>query len=300
MLPTFGDTATPDALRRLATVAEAGGYDALWAGDHITFPASIPNTYPFSPDGTPPRVFSPESNVYDVFTVLAHLAAITDTVTLGSNVCIVPYRHPVVLAKTLGTLDMIADNRLEFGVGVGWLDTEFDVLDVPFEERGSRTDEFLDLFTRICDDGTLAYDGPHHSFQETGFYPLPPDQPPIWIGGGSDTAFRRVGRHGDGWTTLWKRPDEIASARNRLLEYWRSNDRDGDPGIAVWRPIHIASDTDHDTSRPLIGDPTKVQADVAEYADAGVTRLVIDFYADTRSGQEEQLDRFADHVINSV
>jgi len=298
LLPTMGHHASPRAIRRLATTAEECGFDAVWAGDHITFPADIPDEYPFSPSGESP--FHISQDAYDVFTVLSYLAGITNTVDIGSNTCIVPYRHPVALARNALSVEALSDGRFDFGVGSGWLRTEFEVLDVPFEERGSRTDEFLSLFDRIRKAGELSFDGPHHSFQETGFRPTPePGRPKIWIGGRSGAAFRRVGQFGDGWTIFWDRPADIAAARERILDAWTDFDREGEPEIALTRAIHVGSDHDLDASRPLIGDSATVAADIESYLDAGVTRIVIDFYTTDIEAQLEQVRRFAD-VIDTV
>lgn len=297
MLSSFGDHASPALFRRVATAAEDAGLDAVWAGDHLTFPADIPDNYPFSRDGTPPPGFNAHTNAYEVFCVLSHLAGLTSNVTLGTNVTIVPYRHPVVLTKLALTLDVLSGGRFEFGVGVGWMETEFEVLDVPYAERGSRTDEFLDVFAAVCRDGVVSYEGPHHAFQETGFFPVPDEKPDIWVGGTSGAAFRRVAEYGDGWSIVWHRPGEVAADRERIMEAWRDFDRDGEPDIALMRPVHIGTDTDRDPSRPLVGEAEKVVADLEAYADAGVTRVIMDFFTTEIDGQIEQIHRLADEVV---
>lgn len=298
MLSTFGEHASPEAFRRIATTAEEVGFDAVWAGDHVSFPEEIPDTYPFSPSGEPP--FHVSQDTYDVFGVLAHLASITDAIDLGTNTCIVPYRHPVVLARNALTVEALSDGRLDFGVAPGWMETEFEVLDVPFEERGGRTDEFLELFTSACEEGELAFDGPYHSFQKTGFHPVPDEgRPKIWVGGRSGAAFRRVGQFGDGWTIFWDRPNDVASARSRIANAWSDFERDGDPEIAVVRATEVGSDPSRDPSKPLVGEAEAVAADVEEYVEAGTTRIVIDFYTTDVDEQVEQVRRFADGVIDA-
>jgi len=175
----------------------------------------VPDEYPFSPTGDAP--VSVSDSIHNAFLALADLCRATRDIALGTNVYVVPYRHPVVLARQVLTLVALADGRFEFGVGAGWLRTEFEVLDVPFEERGSRTDEFLRLFERICEEGELRFDGPHHSFQRTGFRPVPKERPRVWVGGHSGAAFRRTAEFGDGRTILWLRPAEVRAARERLL-----------------------------------------------------------------------------------
>jgi probable F420-dependent oxidoreductase len=298
MLPPFGEYATPSAFRRLATTAEAAGFDAVWFADHITFPEEIPQEYPFTSDGQPP--FGSTDNAYDLFQVLAHLAAITDTVTLGSNVCIAPYRHPVTLAKHALTIDSLSDGRFELGVAAGWMKTEFEVLDVPFEERGSRLDEFLELFGRVCESGELSFDGEHHQFQRTGFHPRPADgAPPVWIGGDSPAAYRRVAEYGDGWTILWKRPEAIRETKERMLKAWNAYDRSGEPDIALMRPIHVGTESDRDASRPLVGTADDVISDIEQYAEVGTTNVVMDFFTREIDEQAEQLERFGKEVLPS-
>jgi probable F420-dependent oxidoreductase len=298
MLSTFGDHASPEAFRRVATAAEGAGFDSVWAGDHVSLPAEIPDEYPFSPSGESP--FHVSQDTYDVFGVLSHLAAVTDTVDLGTNTCIVPYRHPVVLARNALTVEALSDGRFDFGVAPGWMETEFEVLDVPFEERGSRTDEFLEMFTRACEEGEISFDGPHHSFQETGFHPTPDDDgPTIWLGGKSGAAFRRTAQFGDGWTIFWDRPDAIAAGRERLMNAWTDFEREGDPEVAVIRATEVGDDTERDPEKPLVGEPEKIVEDIEAYADAGTTRVVIDFYTTDIDEQIEQVERFGDGVVDA-
>ncbi|MFC7157116.1 TIGR03619 family F420-dependent LLM class oxidoreductase [Halomarina halobia] len=296
MLSTFGDHAYPAAFRRVAATAEREGFDAVWAGDHVSFPAAIPDDYPFSRSGESP--FHVGLDTYDVFGVLSHLAAVTDEIDLGTNTCIVPYRHPVVLARNALTLEQLSDGRFDFGVAPGWLRTEFEVLDVPFEERGSRTDEFLRLLDRVREEGEVSFDGPHHSFRTTGFHPVPESgRPKVWIGGKSGAAFRRVAEFGDGWTIFWDHPDDIAASRERILNAWRDYDRTGEPEIAVVRAVHVGADAERDTL--LTGPADDVVADVEAYVDAGVTRVVLDFYTTDIDEQVEQVERFAREVTPS-
>jgi len=296
MLPRFGDYATPSAIREAAVTVEAQGFDAAWFADHVTFPSEVDVDYPFSSRGESP--FESTDNAYDVFQVLAHIAGITDSVALGSNVCIAGYRHPVTLTKHALTLDTLSEGRFEFGIGAGWLKEEFEVLEVPFAERGSRFDELLDIYSRACEDGEFAFEGPHHQFQSTGFYPRPVDDgPPLWIGGDSPPAYRRVAEHGDGWTIIWKRPDEIRETKATIMERWRDNDRSGEPEIALMRPIHVGDG--RDSSRPLVGTPDEIIADIEDYADAGTTRIVMEFFTRDLDEQLTQIERFGEEVLPS-
>lgn len=298
MLPPFGDHATPDAFRQLATTAEDAGFDAVWFADHVTFPSDIPDEYPFSSDGRSP--FTSTDATYDTFQVLSHVAALTETVTIGTNVCIVPYRHPVTLTKHALTIDALSDGRFEFGVAAGWMKTEFEILDVPYEHRGSLTDEFLELFHRACDEGEFAFNGEHHQFQRTGFYPRPSDgRPPIWVGGDSPPVYRRIAEYGDGWTILWKRPEEVRETKGEIQKRWDAYGRDGEPEVALMRPVEIDTTVDADESRPLVGSADEVIADVEQYAEAGTTRLVMDFFTRDLDEQLDQVKRVGRGVLPS-
>lgn len=270
-LVTFGGPADPETFRRLGTAADEQGLAALCVGDHVALPAEIPDEYPFSPTGESP--FHVEQDAYDAFQVLSFLASVTEDVRLGTNTAIVPYRHPVTLTKHALTLDALSEGRFEFGVAPGWMRTEFEVLDVPFEERGSRTDEFLDLFERACTEDRLSFDGPHHSFQEAGFHPRPVQEggPPLWIGGLSGAAFRRVGEYGAGWTIFPESPDQVRSAVERVRAAWEDYDRAGDPGVAVTLNEYGVGVEDGEVT----GDPEAFVDRLRAYVDAGATRVYV-------------------------
>jgi len=297
---TMGNHVSAESVTRQATTAEESGFDAVMAGDHVVFPEDIPHDYPFSRDGEPPAFFDVSSDLYDVFETLSYVAGATDDLRVGTNTCIVPYRHPVHLVKSAFTLDALSEGRFDFGLAAGWLRTEFEELDVPFEERGGRTDEFLGLYRRACDEAEFSFDGEYHSFQEVGFHPQPSgDGPRVYVGGRSGAALRRVAEFGDGWTTNWDHPSDIADMRSRLLNAWTDFDRDGDPEIVLTRPVHVGSDPDRDASRPLIGDADTIIEDVQAYVDAGTTRIMIDYFTTDLDEQCRQIRRFGEAVIPS-
>jgi probable F420-dependent oxidoreductase len=297
MVPPFSSEG-PHAFRELAVAAEAVGFDAVWFADHITFPEEMPQNYPASSDGTPP--FSVTDDAYDIFQVLAHLAAITDTIAVGTNICVAPYRHPVTLTKHALTLDSLSGGRFEFGIAPGWLRTEFEVLDVPFEHRGELFDEFLEVFTTACETGEFAYESTHYSFQKTGFHPGPVDgQPPIWIGGDSPPTYRRIGQFGDGWTILWKYPDELAETRERIMRRWEEFDRSGAPEISIMRPIDVGNESGSDPDRLFVGSPDEIIADIEDYRESGATRVVMDFATQDLDEQLTQVERMGRDVLPS-
>lgn len=291
----IADAELPEVFAQSARVAEESGFDVLVAGDHVVYPGEIPTDYEFSKTGEPP--FDTTTSLFDVFQVLSQLAAVTDDIALGTNVVAAPYRHPLVLTKNVFSLDVLSGGRFDFGVAPGWLKPEFDALSVPFGERGRRTDEFLEIFELAREAGVTDFSGEFYEFDEVGLFPQPIGEIPIWIGGKSGATFRRIAEYGDGWSTLWDHPDDVAAARERIMNAWTDYDRDGDPRIGVMRPVNIDQAADPD--RLLQGTPDDVIADVEAYQDAGTTRLIVDFFTTDVDEQLDLMRQFGDEIIDA-
>jgi probable F420-dependent oxidoreductase len=295
-LPVFGEAADPERFAGLARAAEDHGFDAVVGSDHVVFPRDVPPSYPGPGEGSP-EVMRPESKVYEVFESLSYVAGITEDVRLVTSVCVAPMRHPVLLAKQALTLAALSKDRFEFGVAAGWLDTEFEILDVPFEERGGRLDEFVDIFDRACAEGAFAFDGPYHAFPETGFEPVPDERPKLWIGGHSSPAFRRLADVGDGWTVSRQTPADVRAARERIMNAWTDYDRDGEPEIAVREFLHVDADADAPDDRALVGSADEVVDRLEAYAAAGATRFDVTLLADDLDEQLAQLERIGEAIV---
>jgi len=294
VLPTIGPMITPESQRRLVEAVDRMGFDMAWTGDHVVLPAEIPAEYPFSPDGEPPEIIDSSSDVYESITTISHYTGVVDDLVFGTYACIAPLRNPLLLTKQVLSLHALSDGRFHIGVTPGWLDTEYESMNVPFRERGSRADEFLDIFHRACEEGQFAFDGTHHSFEETGFYPQPDDTPTVWVAGVSGASFRRVAEYGDGWLGIWDRPSEVSDRRKRLMRAWADFDRAGQPEIAMYRPFRM---TDDEGGRPLVGTPESIRQDVNAYEKAGVTHLVVTPFADGIDRQIAELERFGNEIV---
>lgn len=297
MIQIFGDKASPTNFRRVADAADRLDFDSIWVGDHIVFAEEMEDTYPHG-DGQPPPTMRMSKNCYDFFHVLTLVAERVDDVRVGSNICLAALRHPVDLVKRVFTLEALSAG-FEFGVGVGWLDIEYEALGVPFEERGARTDEFLKIFTQARETAEFAFDGEFHSFPKIGFHPAPDtdDRPPLWIGGYSGAAFRRVGQYGDGWTIVDAPPDSVESARDRIANAWNDFDRDGTPDIAVERSMYLGADPDIDSDRPIVEPPSNVVDLVQTYKDLGTTDFILKQDGMTVDQRIEQMELFHDEVM---
>jgi alkanesulfonate monooxygenase SsuD/methylene tetrahydromethanopterin reductase-like flavin-dependent oxidoreductase (luciferase family) len=185
-VPNFGPGTSPDTLARWAQTVEGLGFDLLMVSDHIAVTADVAEQYP--------------APFYEPFTTLAWLAGRTHRVRLGTTVLIVPYRHPLLIARMAANLNDLSGGRLVLGVGVGWARQEFEALGVAFAERGRLTDEHLLAIRAAWRDDQDYRAG----------------QIPIWIGGNSDAALRRAVRLGDAWHPLRFTTGWLTSAVDRL------------------------------------------------------------------------------------
>jgi alkanesulfonate monooxygenase SsuD/methylene tetrahydromethanopterin reductase-like flavin-dependent oxidoreductase (luciferase family) len=185
-VPNFGPGTNPDVLRRWALTVEGLGFDLLMVSDHIAVTPDVAEQYP--------------APFYEPFTTLSWLAGLTRGIRLGTTVLIVPYRHPLLVARMAANLNDLSGGRLVLGVGVGWAREEFGALGVPFRDRGRLTDEHLLAIRAAWQDDTDYRSG----------------HIPLWIGGNSDAALRRAVRLGDAWHPLRFTPGWLAEAAGRL------------------------------------------------------------------------------------
>lgn len=212
-LPNQGPVATRAALATFAREAERHGMASLWVSDHVVFPRAATGNYP---GGRFPH--PPDKPYLEPVAVLAAAAMCTTRARLGASVFILGHRHPVVMAKMLTTIDALSEGRLICGVGVGWWKEELEILGAPFHARGRQADEILRAFKELWTADNPRFEGEFFRFRDLGFAPKPVQKPhpPIWVGGDSPGAFRRVVTLGDGWHATSKTPDELREALGRL------------------------------------------------------------------------------------
>ncbi len=266
-LANSGPSATATSIRMLAQRAEALGYDSVWVSDHVVVPMEFQSRYPY------PGQFTPQAsgNYFEPVITLAVLAGATQRIHLGTSVLVVPQRNPVLTAKQLGTLAALAGGRLIVGVGVGWLEEEFEALKAgdAFPPRGAVTDEYVALYRAIWRDDPVEFRGQHYQLNPVRALPQPPQPPPIWVGGNSRPAIRRAARIGDGWHAIRIGGDDLAHGVTYLREQVRASGRSPEAVTASLR-VHLhmqAPVTQEWELGPAAGDAAR---QLERYRKAGV------------------------------
>ena len=288
-LPNQGTLATREALLTFAREAEARDVASLWVSDHVVFPRNQSGHYP---GGRFPH--PPDTPYLEPVTLLAAAAMCTQKARLGASVFILGHRRPVVMAKMLTTIDALSQGRLICGFGVGWWKEEFDALGIDFLRRGRQGDEMLRLFKELWTKDRPDFQGEFFTVRDIGFAPKPVQRPhpPLWIGGDSPGAFRRVVAHGDGWHATSKTPEQVQEALGRLRAV----------ADAAGRSMDTLELSIRMTLRPelLAGNAQAAIDQLAGYKRLGLTHVALDFRRPTLAEMLEVLDRVTRDIRPAV
>ena len=305
-LPTHGQTATPEALETLVQRSEALGFTSTVIGDHIVFPVAYKSKYPYTVDG----VFPGKTDALELLTLMAFIAGKTSTLRLVASVVILPHRNPVVTAKMLATIDVLSRGRVTVGVGVGWLREEFEALATPdFDRRGAVSDEYLRVFKVLWTQDPASFSGQFYRFEALHCLPQPVQKPhpPIWVGGVTRPALRRVARFGDGWHPVGAnpavplRPDELHALRDDLYRLTEAEGRDS-KSLAIcykardYDPTRQSLGGQGAGRQPFSGSPQQVLDDVAAFGRLGVSDIIFDFRCQTLSESLERMEQFGEVI----
>ena len=219
------------ALKKVAAAAEALGFDSVLIGDHIVIPKKITSPWPYDEyvGGKTPYAVYTDMVWFDPFDTMAFLAAVTERVRLGISVVIVPYRHPFDVARRVATIDVLSGGRFVLGVGVGWLEDEFRLLGIPFAKRGARTREYVAMMQALWTQDAPRFSGDFVELHEDVNVlprPIQKPHPPIWVGGESTPALRRVAAFGNGWHCGLVLPERIPGLLDRIRALMEEAGRD--------------------------------------------------------------------------
>jgi probable F420-dependent oxidoreductase len=218
--------ADPAGVRGWAQAVEGLGYRHVLAYDHVIGAGTGSR-----PDWTGP--YTSQTPFHEVFVLFGYLAGITAGLELVTGVLILPQRQTALVAKQAAEVDVLSGGRLRLGVGIGWNQVEYEVLGVPFAERGARSEEQIEVLRALWAAPTTSYAGRWHTIEDAGINPLPPGRRiPVWLGGSADATLRRVARTGDGWLPQRPPDDTAAAMLERLRGYTREAGRSPD-GIGI-------------------------------------------------------------------
>ena len=260
-------------------MVEAKGIDSIWVPEHVLFFPEYASTYPYSDSG---RIPGDPEGLLDPFTALTFIAGHTSTVRLGTGICLVPQRNPVYTAKMVADVDYLSGGRVDFGVGIGWLKEEFDALGMPFAQRARLCSEYIDVMKALWSEGTTEFHGATVDISPAHFNPKPVQtpHPPIFFGGESDAALRRVALQGEGWYGYDMSPEMLAG---RLQALDAELDTAG---------------RSRDDIRIFVG-PNRHPANaetVAAYGALGVEQVIVPLFARDIAKLEERADRLLEQL----
>jgi len=202
----------------LARAADEIGYHGLALSDHVINLETLRTPYPYTADGT--RRWEPFTPWLDPWVTVGALAAVTERLNFFTSVYVLPMRNPLAVAKAVGTAAVISDNRVQLGIGTGWCEEEFDLLEQPFAERGKRTDEMIELLQAMWQPGWVEHHGEFYDIPRLEMTPAPTERVPIFVGGISDVAMKRAARH-DGWLSDFLTIDGAVEVRAKI-DRWRA------------------------------------------------------------------------------
>jgi probable F420-dependent oxidoreductase len=309
--PASGPLSERDSLARLAVEGEAMGYDYMTFSDHIVIPADIEARYPYSETGEFPQ--GGRGDRHEQLIMMAYIAGKTARARLVASVMVVPHRPAVVTAKMLATLDVLAGGRVTLGIGAGWMREEFEAVGTPpFAERGAVTDEYLAAFRELWTKDAPRFEGRYVRFSGITLAPKPVQKPlPIWVGGESPPALRRVARFADGWYPIPNNPQypldslpRLAAGIERMRKVVREAGRDPSR-IEIATRLQafgkaLPAKAGDGEKRLFSGSDAEVMADLRAVRDLGVGAVDFGFTGATADAALAEMRRFRQDVLARV
>mgnify|MGYP000273475499 FL=1 len=262
----------------LAKRAEEIGYDSLWLAEHPILPVNSKTPWPGSRDGKIPKKYA---DTADPFVALGRASAVTESLLLGTGICLVPERNPLILAKEIATLDMYSKGRFLFGIGAGWLREETEIMGGDFPHRWTQTREAVMAMKELWTTVESEYHGNYYDFPPVYSFPMPTQRPhpPIYLGGHAKNVFKRLVSWGNAWMPNRITPQEIEDGRKQIESLCIESGRDpNEIGITVYG---VAAD------RELLKD----------FESAGAERAVVSIDSVEENEAIEQLEDIAGKLL---
>jgi probable F420-dependent oxidoreductase len=280
-LPTVGPAGRRKYVLQVAEAADRLGFHSLWISSHVALPAERHSTCLY-PRATTSDAYNWGVAWLDPIAVMGLVAGATERIRIGTHVLALPYRNPVILAGELAALDQLSEGRIDLGAGIGWMDEEFDTVGIPRRERGARTDEAIALMRTLWSaSDPVSFHGRFTHFDDMWLTSRThtPGGPPIYVGGNSEPALRRVGRLGDGWLGHEVYPEEIPPSRDLIYRHAEEAGRDPSTimlsarrGLIPPFPVmNFMSDRNN-----LSGSPADIAESFDAYRQTGISMMVLD------------------------
>ncbi len=296
-LPVSGAASTRAGLTHAAHTAERLGFSTVWAADRIIIPWKIETDYAYSWSGS--FIVPPEKPFLESMTALAFLAGATEQVKLGVSVLVTTYRDPIHWAKVAATIDWLSEGRFILGVGIGWMQEEFDALGRGeiFHKRARVAGEQLRVARNLFSEEHCSFHGEYYDYDDIAFYPKSHAAPiPIWCGGESAGAQRRAGVHGDAWFPYFARvtPEELANRYRRVREAASDARRDPDAvRLHCCLSVEVTDEPVEQEPDRLRGTPEQVADALERFADVGVEHVALQFLVGRYPERVAQMERLA-------
>lgn len=295
---------SPDDLVRFAVRGEELGFYCATFSDHVVIPRTVDSRYPYTADGK----YRGAGGHLEQLTFLSYLAGVTRTIHLVPSVMVVPHRNPVVVAKMVATLDVLSHGRVILGVGTGWMKEEFELLGLPFfEDRGAVTDEYIRAWRELWIKENPEFAGQYCSFSGLVFEPKPRrGTVPIWIGGHSGRALRRVAELGDGWHPIGGipsvplEPEALRRDLDRLDQLLLEQGRSRKDIVVSFKPSQFDPEKEavQGRRRRFTGKPEEILSDVVTYGELGVDVLIFDMRGPSPAAVLERMEWLAREVLD--
>ena len=265
----------------ITRVAEQVGFDSVWGGEHVIRPDHIESAYPYTADGEMPG--DAETPIPDPLIWLAYVAAVAPTLRLGTCILIVPQRNPLVLAKELATLDTLTGGRVELGIGVGWLEEEFQALGIPWARRGARNDEYIEAMRALWAGPHAEYHGEFVDFPPATCSPRPVNGDiPVLVGGDTPVAIRRAVRLAQGY---FPGTTDVEALAGLIEDLKREGDAQG---------RDVSDIALHAIFGPQMADPVK---GAEEMRGVGIDRVMVPAFFFAGPGGLDRLAEFGEKVV---
>ena len=276
-ISTYPTDYSPD-VAAVARRAEELGFESLWVPEHVMLPVASSTKWPGSAEGVIPKVYA---DIADPFVALARASGVTERLMLGTAICLVPERNPLLLAKEVASLDMFSGGRFLFGVGAGWLREELELLGGDFDRRWGQTREAVLAMKELWTRTKSEFHGEFYDFPPVYSFPRPVQRPhpPVLLGGMAERVFKRVAEWGDGWIPNRVAPAEVREGRVRLDELAQAAGRDPSS-------IQIT----------VSGQPPDAGL-IEEYGEAGADRVIVRLSDVDEEQSLDEIDRIAKAVL---